>query len=111
MASRPSKQRSPHFNRAFSLRAPPTARGSSESPASKTTDLPARAAPVDPTSVGIEQQIACAKRELAMRKNVYPRLVGGKRMTQFKADDEIAAMAAIVKTLESLPKEKSNAPD
>jgi len=37
-----------------------------------------------------------------MRKNVYPRFVGAKRMTQFKADDEILAMAAIVTTLKGL---------
>ena len=39
-----------------------------------------------------------------MRRNVYPKFVGAKRMTKFKADDEIAAMAAIVKTLEGLQK-------
>lgn len=44
--------------------------------------------------------LACARRELALRRNVYPRWVGAKRMTQFKADDEIAAMDAIVRFLE-----------
>lgn len=37
-----------------------------------------------------------------MRQRIYPTWVGAKRMSQFKADDEIAAMAAIVKTLEDL---------
>lgn len=45
--------------------------------------------------------IACARRELALRRNVYPRFVGAGRMTQFKADDEIRDMEAIVKFLES----------
>lgn len=51
----------------------------------------------------LEQQIKCAKRELAMRKKVYPyRLSLGK----MKADDvrhEIESMEAIIATLESLP--------
>lgn len=37
-----------------------------------------------------------------MRQRSYPYFVGAKKMTQFKADDEIAAMAAIIKTLEDL---------
>lgn len=58
----------------------------------------------DPKSeaVGLDKQLACAKRELALRKRVYPNWVGAKRMTQFRAEDEIAAMAAIVETLEQL---------
>lgn len=44
---------------------------------------------------------ACARRELEIRKRVYPTFVGAKRMTVFKAEDEIAAMAAIVKFLEA----------
>jgi hypothetical protein len=39
---------------------------------------------------------ACAKRELAMRQRVYPRWVEQGRMTQTKADAEIACMSAIV---------------
>lgn len=38
----------------------------------------------------------CAKRELSMRKRVYPRWVSEGRMSQEKADQEIACMAAIV---------------
>lgn len=38
----------------------------------------------------------CAKRELAMRKKVYPRWVEAGLMTQQKADQEIACMSAIV---------------
>ena len=50
----------------------------------------------------LEQQIAAAARELAMRERVYPRFVAAKRMTQDKADHEIAAMRAIVETLRAL---------
>jgi hypothetical protein len=39
--------------------------------------------------------IACARRELAMRKNVYPKWVAAGRMKQDAADKEIAAMQAI----------------
>lgn len=44
--------------------------------------------------------LACARRELALRKNVYPGWVNAKRMTAFKAEDEIRYMDAIVRFLE-----------
>lgn len=53
-------------------------------------------------AIPLEVQIACAKRELAMRKRVYPTFVAGKRLNKFKAEEEIAAMAAILATLEGL---------
>jgi hypothetical protein len=53
-------------------------------------------------SVSIPDQIKCARRELAMRERVYPRWVQDGRMKQDAADREMAAMAAIVKTLEGL---------
>lgn len=53
-------------------------------------------------SVPIEDQIACAKRELALRKRVYPTWVTAKRMNALKAENEILAMTAIVATLERL---------
>jgi hypothetical protein len=55
-------------------------------------------------AVEIGDQLKAAKREAALRRRVYPRWVEGKRMTQAKADDEIAAMDAIVETLERLEK-------
>lgn len=61
------------------------------------TPPPAR---VSTEGITLEQMKACARREFEMRKRVYPNFVGAKRMTQFKADDEIAAMAAILKFLE-----------
>ena len=45
--------------------------------------------------VTIDRQIECAKRELGMRKRLYPKWVKNERMTQKDADDEIAAMEAI----------------
>jgi hypothetical protein len=41
-------------------------------------------------------KLACAKRELSMRKNAYPRWIGQNKMSAGKAAHEIAAMEAIV---------------
>jgi hypothetical protein len=41
-------------------------------------------------------KLACAKRELAMRRNVYPRWIEQHKMSAGKAAHEIAAMQAIV---------------
>lgn len=59
--------------------------------------------------VPLEKQIACAKRELAIRKSVYPTWVAGKRMNVFKAEEEIAAMKAIVETLDELQRSRPRA--
>lgn len=40
--------------------------------------------------------LKCAQRELALRERVYPQFVGAKRMTQFKAEEELAGMKEIV---------------
>lgn len=42
------------------------------------------------------EKLAAARRELAMRRRVYPRWVENNRMTQSKANEETAIMAAIV---------------
>jgi hypothetical protein len=73
-------------------------------------------------TVSIQEQLKCAQREAAMRRNVYPKWIAARRMTQEKADAEIAAMEAIAATLErqkllteiseemkNQPKEKKNA--
>ena len=52
--------------------------------------------------VKLEDQLKCAKRELGMRKHAYPRWCAEGRMTQEKADREIAMMAAICDTLSHL---------
>lgn len=53
-------------------------------------------------TVTLEQQIACAKRELALRKRMYPTWVTAKRLNPIKAAEEIAAMQAIITTLEGI---------
>lgn len=52
--------------------------------------------------ISIDTQIACVKRELGMRQRVYPRAVLADRMTPFESDAEIAAMQAVLKTLEEV---------
>ena len=42
------------------------------------------------------EKLACAERELKMRVRVYPRWVAGGKMSQAKADAEIAIMREIV---------------
>ena len=51
--------------------------------------------------VTIEEQVACVEREVKLRKRVYLRWVGEGRMTQAKADAEIAAMEAVLATLQA----------
>lgn len=45
-------------------------------------------------TVTIDQQIACLRREIAMRKNVYPKWVANGRLKQPAATAEIEAMQA-----------------
>lgn len=47
--------------------------------------------------------IGCAEREVKMRERVYPRWVAKGRMTQEKADRELALMKAIVAKLKGEP--------
>jgi hypothetical protein len=46
-----------------------------------------------------DDMIGCAKRELLMRKRLYPRWVAEERISQQKADHEIACMAKILEHL------------
>lgn len=43
-----------------------------------------------------DQKRACIERELKMRRRAYPRWVEAGRMSQAKADEEIAIMEAIL---------------
>lgn len=52
--------------------------------------------------ITLYEQIQAVERELAMRRKVYPRRVADRKMTQAKADREIAAMEAIHTTLTAL---------
>lgn len=47
-------------------------------------------------NVPIAAQVESVRREIAMRRRVYPRWVQQERMTQKKADDELAAMEAVL---------------
>ena len=53
-------------------------------------------------AISLQTQLECAKREVAMRRRVYPRWVEADRMTQVKSAQEISAMEAIVETLARL---------
>lgn len=60
------------------------------------------------TAISLAEQIKCVKREIAMRARLYPQWVATGRLIQSKADAEIAAMKAVLETLESLePKQEA----
>src|SRR6185503_12138709 len=52
--------------------------------------------------VSLDNQISCVRRELSLRRAVYPRLIQNKKMTQAWADFQMDAMEAVLKTLEQL---------
>ena len=47
----------------------------------------------------LQDKIKCVTREIGMRERVYPGWVAGKRMSQQKADHEIACMKDVLATL------------
>jgi len=48
----------------------------------------------------LDRQIQCVEREIAMRRAVFPTRVAAGKMPQSAADDEIAAMEGVLKTLQ-----------
>jgi hypothetical protein len=50
----------------------------------------------------LEAQMACVKREIALRQRVYPKWVQSGRMKLDMADREIACMTAVLRSLEKL---------
>jgi hypothetical protein len=50
----------------------------------------------------LDEQITCVRRELAFRATFYPKWVRAGRMTQEKADHEIACMQSVYDTLQSV---------
>lgn len=56
--------------------------------------------------VTLQDMIECAKREVGMRKRVYPAWVEKGKMKPEKAALEIERMEAIVRTLEALSKDR-----
>ena len=57
--------------------------------------------------INLEMQIQCIERELQMRERVYPNLIVSRRMTQPKAEYELAAMKAVFRTLVDLKAEQT----
>ncbi|HLX18410.1 MAG TPA: hypothetical protein VKS24_24745 [Bradyrhizobium sp.] len=56
----------------------------------------------------IDEQIASVEREIAMRLRVYPRWVADRRMTQEKAEHEIACMKSVLETLKAVKENAGN---
>ena len=55
-----------------------------------------------PTPADLEQMWRCATRELAMRRQCYPRWILSRKMSPATAAAEIAAMQKIVNLIESM---------
>lgn len=53
-------------------------------------------------TIPLSAQVECVRREIHMREKAYPRWVGQRRLTQKKADEELAAMRAVLETVERL---------
>lgn len=60
--------------------------------------------------VTLEQQIACVARELKRRRKIYPTWIEKKKVNENAANQEIAAMEAILNTLTDLAIHKSSSP-
>jgi hypothetical protein len=50
------------------------------------------------------EKLRCVERELEMRRRIYPRWVATNKMTQKKADHEIACFEAIVEDYRKIVK-------
>lgn len=50
----------------------------------------------------LDSQIAEVKREIAQRRNVYPRMVSQRQISADRADLQIALMESVLRTLEWL---------
>ena len=55
-----------------------------------------------PGDFSLEEMKACVEREIRMRERVYPRWVQNGKMSQNKADTEIACMKAVLRRLSSI---------
>lgn len=60
---------------------------------------------MDSLPIPIEAQIACVKREIELRSRVYPRWTATGKLKPATADSEIAAMRAVLATLERVKRE------
>jgi hypothetical protein len=57
-------------------------------------------------SIDINMQIACVRREIGMRKKVYPRWIQSGRMTPEESERQILTMEAVLATLERVRDEQ-----
>lgn len=48
----------------------------------------------------LDEQIACVRREIALRKSFYPKRVAMNRLTPAQAEHETQCMEAVLATLE-----------
>jgi hypothetical protein len=53
-------------------------------------------------TITLDQQIACVKREIAMRERVYPVWVGKGKMKPHEAEHQMEAMKAVLATLQCM---------
>lgn len=60
--------------------------------------------------ITLADQIACVKREIAMRKSVYPKWVRLGKMTEEKAAREIEVMQSVLDTLIGIQEGGQDAP-
>jgi hypothetical protein len=51
------------------------------------------------SAIPLDKQIAAVRREIALRKNVYPSFIARGKMKQAEADHQLAAMQAVHDTL------------
>lgn len=57
--------------------------------------------------ITIDEQIAEVKREIVMRKKVYPKWIEAGSMQKSKADFQILAMEAVLISLQEIAREKA----
>lgn len=58
------------------------------------------------STVALADQIACVRREIALRNKVYPRWIEKGRMHQTQADREIETMIAVLATLQDVQRQR-----
>jgi len=59
-------------------------------------------------NISLEDQIKCARRELAQRISYYPNLIKSGRLRADQAEHELEAMSAIIETLERCRRADTN---
>lgn len=50
--------------------------------------------------ITLEEQVEAVRREIKLRKRVYPRRIEAGQMTQQFADEQVAVMEAVLATVE-----------